>query len=359
MQKSMKRMLLLVAIFFTLVFGIYGVKKAMFIYFMSHYTPPAVTITAKEVKTKDWHAYLTSVGTLKAIKGVDLSVEVPGTIKEIHFTSGQTVQAGEPLILLDTRVQEAELKNANAALQLAQLSYEREQTLYKRKASSKANLDARFAEYTQAQAKVEAAKAQMNIRTITAPFTGHIGIRLVDIGQYVSPGTALVTLQSLDPLYVMFTMPEQDIPYLHLNQPVNIKINFQDGRYAQGTISAINAKVDEATRNILVQATIPNPDLSLYPGMFATVRVQLPEQKDQLIVPQTAISYSLSGDYVFILKEEDKQLKAYRQYVNVGDRRGNEAVILKGLKPGDRIVTVGQLKLQNGTRVNVDEEKEM
>lgn len=227
--------------------------------------------------------------------------------------------------------------------------------MFKRKASSHANLDAAHAQYLQAEAKVEAAKAQIALRTINAPFAGHIGIRLIDQGQYISPGTPLVSLQSLNPLYVLFNLPEQDLSYLQLNQPVLLRVNANNHKAIHGTITAINAKVDEATRHILVQATIPNPNESLYPGMFANIAVELPTLANQIVVPQTAISYSLSGDYVFILKEEQHVFHAIRQYVTVGERRDNEVVITKGLKAGDRIVTAGQMKLQNGMPVTLEE----
>ncbi|HEX4046001.1 MAG TPA: efflux RND transporter periplasmic adaptor subunit, partial [Gammaproteobacteria bacterium] len=180
------------------------------------------------------------------------------------------------------------------------------------------------------------------------------------LGQYVSPGTTLVSLQALDPLYVMFNLPEQQLPHLFLNQAVSVNVNFgEEGKVVPGKITAINSKVDQATRNILVQATITNEKALLYPGMFALVKIWLNARQNTLVVPQTAISYSLSGDYVFLIKDESEAkdgslLRVYRQYVKVGERQDNEIAILEGLKLNDVIVTSGQLKLQNGTRVVID-----
>jgi membrane fusion protein (multidrug efflux system) len=334
---------------------------------MSHYEPPPVTISSTQTISKTWQSYLTAVGSLTAINGVDLSAEISGTVAEIRFTSGQYVKQGDVLIVLDTSTEQAALKDNQAKLKLAQINYEREKALFTRKVTSEAALDTRFAELQEAEAGVESTESQIDKKTITAPFAGKAGIRQVDLGQYVSPGTAMVTLQSLDPLYVMFSLPEQTLPNLHLNQPITVDINVGNGKKVAGKITAINSKVDQATRNILLQATIPNTQLELYPGMFALVKVWLTERKNTIVVPQTAISYSLSGDYVFLIKDEspkdadaeDKILRVYRQYVKVGERRGNEVAILDGLKTGDIIVTSGQLKLQNGTRVVINNNVEL
>lgn len=359
MKKPMTKMLFFVGVFFVLIFGWYGVKKVLFIWYMSHYQPPPVTISATKATTKTWFSYLTAVGTLSAVNGVELSSEISGIVKELRFQSGQLIKKGELIVVLDTAIEEANLKSQQAKLQLAKINYNREKTLFNKKVASQANLDSRYAELLQAEAGVEYIQAQIKQKNITAPFDGKLGIRLVNLGQYISPGTPIVTLQTLNPLYVMFNLPEQHLAHLHLNQDVEVSVNFGTDKILHGKLTAINSKVDQITRNLLVQATIPNENLQLYPGMYGLVRIWLQEKKNTIAVPQTAVSYSLSGNYVFLIKEEEgskkeKLLKVYRQYVKIGERRMDEVSILDGLKPGDRLVTSGQLKLQNGTSVIID-----
>lgn len=363
-MKPMNKMLLYVGIFFLIVFGWYGVKKGLFFWFMSTYQEPPVTVSSTVATSKTWQSYLNAVGTLNAINGVDLSSEVSGTVKEIKFNSGQFVKKGDVIILLDTSIQEADLKSSQAEAQLAKINYDREKTLFGKNASSQAALDKRLADLLQAQARVENVQAQIMEKTITAPFDGRLGIRQINLGQYISPGINMVTLQSLDPLYVMFNLPEQYLSELYINQDIDVNVNFGAGKTVKGKISAINSKVDQATRNVLIQATIPNENYQLYPGMYGSVKIWLKERKNTIAVPQTAISYSLSGDYVFLIKNESKDekkplLRVYRQYVKVGERRGDEAAILEGLQAGDQIVSSGQLKLQNGSRVVINNSVEL
>lgn len=359
MSKQMIRMLIIVGIVFGIIFGVYGFKKGAFFWFLKHYTPPPVTISATTAKAVTWQSYLNSVGTLIAINGVEITSEVAGIVKEIHFESGQFVKKGDLLVLLDTRVENAQLKNDQAKLNLTQLNYNRSLTLSKKNAASQSAVDATRAELLEAEAVVESTQAKIQQKTIVAPFDGRIGIRQINIGEYVSAGTGMVSLQSLDPLYVQFNLPEQFLSLLYIGQPIDITVNQRKLHEVKGVISAINSKVDQITRNILVQATIPNQSMELYPGMFAAVRVWLKQEKNVVTLPQTAVSYSLHGDAVYLIKQEkDKSgksvLRAYRQYVKVGERRGGDAAILDGVKAGDQVVTSGQLKLQNGTNVLID-----
>lgn len=361
MTTQMKKMLIIVGIIFGIIFGWYGAKKLLFTWIMGHYEPPAVTISASIATKKTWQSFVTSVGTLTAINGVDISAEAPGIVKEIHFESGQFVNQGDTLVLLDTRVEQAQLKANQSQLKLAQINFERDKTLAKRNVLSQASLDTSLAQLEQAEAGVEQVQARIKQKTITAPFSGKIGIRLIDIGEYVSAGTPMVSLQSLDPLYVRFNLPEQYVPKLYQGQPIDITTGNQ---VIHGYISAVNSKVDQVTRNILVEATIPNKNMQVYPGMFAAVTVWMNDKKNVITLPQTAISYSLHGDSVFIIKTKDKKSKepiskAYRQYVKVGERRNDEVTITEGVKPGDSVVTSGQLKLQNGTHVVIDNSVEM
>jgi membrane fusion protein (multidrug efflux system) len=360
----MKRMLKYVGIIFGIIFLWYGAKKILFSYLMSHYTPPAVTISASIATPKNWQSKLTSVGTLSAVNGVDISAETSGIVKEIRFQSGQFVKKGDILVVLDTSVEEAQLKDSQAQARLAKLNYDRNKGLVAKNAVSLTQLDTLLAQFDEASAGVDQILAKIKQKTITAPFDGKIGIRNIDLGQYVSAGTNMVTLQTLDPLYVKFNLPEQFLNELYLQQPVKISVNLGSGKSLMGAINAINSKVDQATRNILVQATLPNKDNQLYPGMFASVEVLLREQKNVITLPQTAIAYSLHGDSVFLIKKEGKDkkkplLKAYRQYVTVGERRADEVSILKGINAGDQVVTAGQLKLQNGSPVEIDNSVEL
>jgi membrane fusion protein (multidrug efflux system) len=365
MSKPMRKMLIIVGIVFGIIFAWYAIKKVIFHYYMTHYIPPAVTISATVAQSKTWESYLTSVGTLQAVQGVDLSAEVSGIVSQIHFESGQFVKQGDVLLLLDTGVEQAQLKDNQAQLQLAKLNYERNKALIVKNAVSQAELDRLSAQLEETQANVEGTQAKIRQKTITAPFSGRIGIRLVNLGQYLSAGTTIATLQALDPLYVQFNLPEQYLNELYLQQPVQLSINLGEGKTLMGTITAINSKVEQTTRNVLVQATLPNKDLQLYPGMFALVKVILRTHPTVIALPETAVTYSLHGDSVYIIKKEGKDrdgkplLKAYRQYVTVGERRGNEVAIVKGLKAGDQVVTSGQLKLQNGIHVVIDNSVEL
>lgn len=365
MSKQMKKMLIIVGIVFGLIFSWYGIKKVFFIWAMSHYSPPPVTVSATTANSEVWQSYLTSVGSLTAVNGVDISSEASGIVKDIKFNSGQIVNKGDLLVLLDTSVEEAQLKDNESKLKLAEINYERDKTLAKKNVLSQSSLDTSLAQLEEAQAGVERTKAIIKQKTITAPFSGKIGIRQINIGEYLSAGTTMVTLQSLNPLYVQFNLPEQYLPLIYLQQPVDISVNLAGGMTVHGTITAINAKVNQTSRNILIQATIPNDGLRLYPGMFALVKIWLRKQNPVITLPETSISYSLHGNSIFIIKQNEKDkegkpiMKAYRQYVEVGERRGDKVAILKGITAGNTVITSGQLKLQNGTPVVIDNTVEL
>lgn len=363
-KTPMSKMLFFVTLFFALVFGIYGGKKLMIMWFMSHYQPPAVTVSATKAKEQVWQDYVTTVGSLTAINGVDLSADVGGVVKEIHFNSGQAVKKGDVLVLLDMDIEKAALKSAQAKLDLAKLNFEREKKLFERRVTSQALLDQRYAELLEAQANDESIQAQISQKTIIAPFDGRLGIRQVDLGQYLSPGTPIVTLQSMNPLYVLLTVPEKYLSQLYINQEIEITVNLNSNKNVKGKVTAINSKVDKTTRNVLVQAIVPNNNNQLYPGMFASVKIWFSNKKSLIIVPQTAIAYSLSGDYVFVARNESKNKKrpefhVYRQYVTVNDQRGTQTSIISGIKSGDLVVNSGQMKLQNGTPVTIDNSVEL
>ncbi len=366
LSPQMQRMLVIVGSVFGLIFTVYLLKKVLFMVIMATYEPPAVTISSSVVSSQVWQTYITSVGTLTAVNGTDVSAEVSGIVGSIRFNSGQFVQQGDLLVELDSSVEQAQLKSDQAQLALAQINYDRSKALLKKNVTSQADYDTVSAKLQEARAAVEGTEARIKQKTITAPFAGKIGIRQINIGQYVSAGTTMVTLQSLNPLYVQFNLPEQYLSKLYINEAVTININNgSTSNVVKGIITAINSKVDQTTRNILVQATIPNENFQLYPGMFALVKVWLRAQDNVLTLPQTAISYSLHGDSVYIIKADEKShkkhppLHAYRQYVKVGGRRGDEVAIVDGVKAGDVVATSGQLKLQNGTHVVIDNSVEL
>jgi membrane fusion protein (multidrug efflux system) len=363
MTRPMSKMLMYVSIFFAILFSVYGIKKGIFLWFKSHYQPPPTTVSTTIAQPKSWQTYHSAVGTIQAINGVDIATEVPGIIQEIRFNSGQYVKKGDVLVLMRTTSEQATLKNQRAKLQLAKLNYQREQILFAKHVSSQATLDMRHAELLEAQAGVESVEAQIQQKTIVAPFDGRLGIKQVNIGQYTPPGTAIVTLQSVDPLYVMFNLPEQYLADLYLGQDVEVNVNIGEGKIVHGKITAINSKVEPSTRNVLIQVSIPNENYRLYPGMYGFVKVLLKQNGQSIVIPQTAISYSLSGDYVYLIKNISSStkpdLRVYRQAVKVSERRGNEATIINGLKAGDQLVASGQLKLNNDTRIVIDNSVEL
>lgn len=365
LSPPMKKMLKITGIFFAIIFGWLVFKKLFFMVMIGFYHPPAVTISDTVATGKTWEDYLTSVGSLTAVNGVDLSAETSGIVKEIHFESGQNVKKGDVLVVLNNGGEQAALENNQAKLKLAQLSYQRDQTLFKKNVTSQSVVDSDFANLQQAEAGVDQAQEQLNEKIITAPFDGKIGIRQINLGQLVQPGTMIVSLQTLDPLYVSFTLPEQYLSQLYVNQAIDVTVNSmgENDETIKGKITAINSKVDATTRNISVQAEIPNSDQKFYPGMFALVKVWLRAQNNVILIPQTSVSYSLHGDSVFIIKNEGKKkhpiLRAYRQYITVGERRGDIVSVTSGIQNGDQVVTSGQLKLQNGTTVKVDNSVEL
>jgi len=356
--------LVLIAIVFGGLFGfnvlrMHFIKKAV-----SHYRPPPVTISAEKAQTQTWHPRIAAVGTLVAVNGVDVTSETSGIIVHIHFKSGQLVKQGEPLIKLDDTVDQQELKNLQAQLKLAAINFERIQKLYKKRAVSVSQVDTSRAKLQQEQALVAKTQAQINQKTIKAPFAGKLGVRLVNVGEFIKPGIQIVSLQSFDPLYAQFTLPEQYLRNIYIGQPILLNVGTYKNEVFHGKITAINSKVNEKTRNILVQATVPNDEQRLYPGLFANVKVILPQQHNVVTIPQTAISYSLYGDAVYVVKasKKDQQgkstLHAYRQFVRIGARRGSVIAIKEGLKAGQTVITSGQLKLTPGTQVVINNSAE-
>lgn len=327
---------------------------------------PAISVSAATAKEQPWQSRLPAIGTLKAFQGVDLTAEVEGTVHQVLFQSGEKVSLGQPLLQLDSQVEQAILATALAVRNLAQVEYQRGKNLAVKQAISKSEFDRLNAELLKAEASVAQLQASLDKKRILAPFAGTIGIRQVDTGDYLSPGNPVATLQDLSKLFVDFFLPEQAVPLLAIGQRVRLNVAAYPGEVFEGEIAAINPKVEETTRNLQVRAMLPNPDSKLLPGMFANLDVLLPEEKPRVVVPETAITYTLYGNSVYVIGEkqddqgavlkDDKgqaQLVVERRFVETGERRDAQVVVVKGLKAGEQVVTAGQLKLDNGAHVSI------
>lgn len=348
-----KRLVLSVSIFlflFVATFIFFGVKVFLVHRFMANFEEPPVYVSSTKAELKTWNMLLTAVGSLKASNGVDVNSEVPGQILSIDFKSGEHVKAGDLLVQLNDDIDQQTLKRDEAKLNLDKVDFDRNELLIKKNAIAHSAVDSAKAAYLQSLSAVQSDKVMIAKKKIRAPFSGKIGIRQVNIGQYITTGTSIVSLQALDPLFVDFSLPETDLPLLKTGQDVKIKVDAYPDTLFDGKITAINANIDINTRSIAVRATVPNQDEKLFPGLFSNVEVILPEKKDVITVPQSAISYSLYGDSIYVIDHKGKDKKgkeklvASQQYVKVGERRGDVVAITSGIKAGDEIVTSGQVK---------------
>ena len=357
-----KRMIIMLALFAIVVSTVIAIKtyngKKMMQGMMAGMHPP--TISTVKVVSEDWQPKLNAVGTLRAVNGADLSSELAGIVQSINFESGSDVEKDTILVQLRDDDDIAKLHALEAANHIAEINYQRDLKEVKAQAIAQATVDADAATLDGAKAQVVAQQALIDKKTIKAPFTGHLGIRQVDVGQYLQPGTAIVTLQQLDPIYVDFSLPEQSLTHLTLGQKVRAHVDAQPDVTFEGEISAINAKIDEATRNILVRATFKNPDHKLLPGMFADTAVDVDKPVRYITLPQAAIVFNTYGNTVFLVQKKDgdtsdkPQLTVQQSVVVTGETRGDQIAVLSGIKDGDEVVTSGQVKLRNGMQVVVN-----
>ena len=359
MAKRIIIVIVALGILFGLIFGFHVVRTIFIKKYVGQMLTQAPTISTTIAKQQTWNPTLPAVGNLTAVNGVDVNSQVPGQVIKIAFQSGQDVKKGDLLIQLDDSLDQQNLITQQAQLKFAEEDYNRKKTLAARKVIAQSDLDQSATNLKQAQAAVASAQLNIEFKKIKAPFDGRLGINQVNLGQYISPGQALVPLQQLDPLYVDFSLPEQQLKFLALDQLVEVSIDAYPNQKFTGKITAINAKSDPNTHTISVRATVPNPKIQLYPGIFAQVNVVLPTEQAVVTVPQTAISYSLHGDSVFVVvkgkDEHGKPIqKVEQRFVTVGERRGDVAAILSGLQNGEEVVNSGQLKLQPGMTVNVN-----
>ncbi|MDF9755283.1 efflux RND transporter periplasmic adaptor subunit [Pseudomonas hunanensis] len=363
-----RRMLIMLAVVLLIVLILGGIK-AFSIYqqvqMFSQPRPP-VSVAAAQAELRQWQERLPAVGSLKAYQGVELSLEVAGTVKSLHFESGQQVKAGQLLLQLDSDQETALLGTAQADLGLAKVDFGRGSQLVGDSAISRGEYDRLTSQYRRNQAVVDQLKASLAKKSISAPFSGTIGIRQVDVGAYLPSGTVIATLQDLSSLYVDFNVPEQALPRLSLGQRVLAQVAAYPQQTFPASLSAINPKVEESTRNLLVRATLANPEGKLLPGMFASLQLLLPDPQPQVVVPENAITYTLYGNSVYRVspkKGEDgqplrdandqPQLVAEQLTVQTGERREGWVVVLKGLQAGDQVVTAGQLKLSPGAAIRI------
>ncbi len=320
--------------------------------------PPAV-VTTVVAQPQAWETTLTATGSLRAVRGVTVAAEIPGKVVEITFTSGATVREGQLLVRLDTAAEEARLKSAAAAVELARINLQRARDLLQRNSMARAGFDSAESAYRQALAEAEVIQATIDKKQIRAPFSGRLGIRLVDPGQVLGEGDPIVTLQDVDSLLVDFRLPQQNLDRLQRGLVVRLHADTLDDKAVAGRITAINPEVDPASRNIRVRAAVANPDNRLLPGMFVRVEVVLPGRNRVLAIPATAVQYAPFGDSVFIVERKGDtpgttQLVVRQQFVRLGRARGDFIAVRSGLKEGERVVSTGVFKLRNGQSVVVD-----
>ncbi len=367
--KRMTIMLILAGVVFGAVFGMKWFGNKMMVQYLENMPTPAATISVAAVTPMRWDNRLEAIGTLVPVNGADLTTEVGGIVTALHFDSGQRVAKGTLLVSLDARDERGELQRLQAQAELAELNRKRREQLLKLEAISKSDYDAAVAEANAAKAAAEAQAGRLAQKEIRAPFAGLLGIRRVNVGQYVSPGTPLVTLQSLDPIDVDFSLPEQFTGAVQPGYKVQVMVEAHPERGFDGEVMAVEPRIDTATRNFGLRARLPNPDLLLRAGQFARVVLQLPGEREVLAVPRTAISYSSFGTSVFVVQPRDEpagdadaeamdgeSLKVVQRFVRIGDARGDFVDVVEGLKAGDRVASAGLLKLRNQQPINITTE---
>jgi membrane fusion protein (multidrug efflux system) len=359
MTKRMWMMLMFAAGFV----GILGVVKVRQIQVAiaqaSSFQPPPEAVTTIPARQEQWPTTLDAIGTVAAVQGVTVSADLPGVVEAITFDSGRTVAAGDVLVRLDARQEQAQLAAAEAQRDLARLNLDRMQGLVEQGIVARADHDRATAEHKQAVARVGEIRATIERKQIRAPFAGVLGIRQVNLGQYLNAGNPVVPLQSLNPIYVNFAVPQQRVGEMRTDGEVGVSAEGLSGGELAGHISAVDSVADPATRNVQVQATLANPDGRLRPGMFVQVRVRIGGTSPVLALPASAISYAPYGDSVFVVGDlEGPSGATYRgvrqQFVKLGGTRGDQVAVVSGLKPGEEVVTSGAFKLRSGAAVLVD-----
>lgn len=355
-KKRMAIMLAASVVTFGGVFGFVQFKNAMIKNYFATMPKPVVAVTAQPAAAEQWQDMVQAVGTLTAVNGVEISASTAGLVREIAFDSGQRVKKGQLLLRLDADVEIGDLRSAQAEADLARTTANRQRALVRSDTVSKAALDKAEAELKVGEARVAALKAQIDKKSVYAPFDGVLGVRKVDLGQYLQPGQAIVNLQDLSVMLANFSLSQKDLAAVSVGQPIRMTTDAWPGRVFDGTVQAVEPLVDAKTGMFGAQGRFPNPDAALRPGMFARVEIERPAVAEVVTVPVSAVSYNLHGDSVFVVtKGADGAAQAESRVVQVGERRESRIAVRSGLKPGEMVVTSGQLKLENGTTVEVAE----
>jgi membrane fusion protein (multidrug efflux system) len=344
------------------------VKPEMIKQFIAQAPRPPATVAVAEAKEEVWTPRLPAIGSFRAVQGIDVAPQIGGAVVAVKAESGQDVEKGAPLFEIDNFVEQADLKNNLAVLKNADLALDRQRQLTATGNTAKANFDSAEAARDSAAAAVERVRAIITQKKLAAPFAGRLGIRKIDLGQYVSPGTSLITLQQLDPIYVDFPVPEKWLDILKPGQSIEVNVDAFPGKSFRGRLLTIDARIALDSRNVLLRGEFENKDKLLVPGMFANVNVNAGEPQKVVTLPRTAITYSLYGDSVFVVvpaeqpgggaqaapANGDIPLKLERRFVRVGEAREDQVAIIDGVKPGEKIVAEGQVKLTEGARVRID-----
>jgi membrane fusion protein (multidrug efflux system) len=362
-ELAKKRMIIMLICLGILFGGIFAYKifvGFMIKKYMAANSNPVVTVSAMQVDYQTWQPRLTASGSLRAIKGVNVTAQLAGMVQKIYFTPGSNVEENTLLVQLNADDDIALLHSLEASAELAVITYNRDKAQYKVQAVSKETLDTDAANVKNTAAQVAQQAAVVEKKSIRAPFTGRLGISQVNPGQYVNPGGSVVMLQTLDPIYADFYVPQQALAQLKVGMPVTVTSDTYPHKTFTGKITTINPGVEVDTRNVEVEATIANPQLELAPGMFVSVEVTIGEARPFLTLPQTAISFNPYGSVAYIVTETGKDKKGKpiltvkQSFVTTGETRGDQVVILKGLQKGQTVVTSGQLKLKNGSLVEIN-----
>ena len=357
-----KRMLIMLSAMALLIVGL-GMMKFLQIRAAiaagSSWQPPPEAVTTIVAQQEEWAGTLSAFGAAQAVNGVMVSADLPGLVSAIHFESGRQVKAGQPLVQLDVSQEKAQLAAAEASRDLAKLDLKRSAQLLEKGVLAQAEYDRVAATAAESEARVGEIRAVIARKQIRAPFSGALGIRQVNVGQYLSAGNAVVQLQSMDPIYVNFSLPQQEVSALKIGEEVKVSMDSVSNAHLIGKITAINSVIDESTRNVQVQATLRNPSGKLRPGMFVNVEVAMGVSRPVIALPASAINYAPYGNSVFVVEEMKSPKGAkYRgvrqQFVKLGEGRGDQVAVLEGLKPGEEVVTSGVFKLRNGAAVLVD-----
>jgi membrane fusion protein, multidrug efflux system len=357
-----KRMILMLVVALAVIGGLGFVKFRQIEVAMAqgaNFKIPPTAVTTVVARRETWPSTMSVIGTVEAIQGVTVGADLPGTIDKIHFESGQWVKEGDILVDLDTRQERAQLANLEAQRDLAKVNYDRAQELVKAGVISKSDYDSAFAQQKATEAQVGDVKAAIARKTIHAPFSGVLGIRQVSLGQYLAAGQAIVSLQSLNPIYVNFGVPQQDTPKVEMGHMLRVTNTDLPGLMFSGKITALDSVINEQTRNIQVQATLPNKESRLRPGMYVQVELPLGQPRQVVPLPASAINYAPYGDSVFVITDmKDAKGNSYRgvrqQVVKVEGSRGDQVAVTSGINPGDEVVSSGVFRLRNGAPVLVN-----